>query len=73
MEINKIAGIILILGSLALGYLGINKISENTTSVKVFDLKIDMSNESKKEQGYIYLGLAVVLFSGGIYTFKKHS
>jgi len=73
MEINKIAGIILILGSLALGYLGINKISKNTTSVKVFDLKIDMSNESKKEQGYIYLGLAVVLFSGGIYTLKKNS
>jgi hypothetical protein len=34
-------------------------------------LKIDASNESGKQEGYLYLGLAVVLFAGGIYTLTK--
>jgi len=34
-------------------------------------VEINASNESGKEQGYLYLGLAIVLFVGGIYTVNK--
>lgn len=71
MKIKKVIGIILIIGSLLLGYFGINKIAENNASIKVLDLKIDISNESGKELGYIYLAVAVLVFSAGIYTLKN--
>ena len=71
MSSGKIIGIVLIVGSLALGYMGIDKIGDNDASVKIMDLKIDVSNETAKQQGYIYLGLALVLFAGGIYTLNK--
>ncbi len=71
MSTRKIIGIILIVGSLALGYAGIDKIGNNDASIKILDLKIDVSNETAKQQGYMYLGLALVLFAGGIYTLNK--
>tara|TARA_R110001583_G_scaffold192443_1_gene358929 strand:- start:1527 stop:1748 length:222 start_codon:yes stop_codon:yes gene_type:complete len=71
MNTNKIIGIILIITSLFLGYTGINKISESSVSVKLLDLKLDMSDNSGKEEGYIYLGLAVILFGGGLYMVKR--
>ena len=71
MSSGKIIGIVLIVGSLALGYMGIDKIGDNDASVKIMDLKIDVSNETAKQQGYIYLGLALVLFASGIYTLNK--
>lgn len=71
MNTNKIIGIVLIIASLFLGYSGINRISESSVSVKLLDLKLDMSDKSGKEEGYIYLGLAVILFGGGIYMVKK--
>lgn len=71
MSTSKIIGIILIVCSLAVGYLGFNKLSESSKSVNLLGLEIEASNESGKEQGYIYLGLAVVLFVGGIYTIGK--
>jgi hypothetical protein len=73
MSTSKIIGIVLIVGSLALGYIGFDKIGDNDTSVKVLDLKIDVSNETAKQQGYINLGLALVLFAGGIYTLNKNN
>jgi len=71
MKTKKIIGIILIIGSLLLGYFGINKIEENNANIKFFDLNIDVSNESGKELGYIYLGVAVLVFGAGIYTLKN--
>ena len=71
MNTSKIIGTILIFASLAVGYVGINKIAENDASVNILGLKIDASNESGKTQGFIYLGVAVLLFGGGIYTFNK--
>ncbi len=68
MNTTKGIGAILIIISLGLGYVGFNKVSANSASVKVLGLEIDASNESGKTQGYIYLGLAVALFAGGIYT-----
>ena len=54
-----------------LGYFSINKIAKNNASIKVFDLKIDVSNESGKERGYIYLAVAVLVLGTGIYTLKN--
>ncbi|KQB44026.1 hypothetical protein RCH33_115 [Flavobacterium daejeonense] len=71
MNVSKIIAVILIIISLGLGYFGLNKAKENTTEVNFLGLKIEASNESEKRQGYIYLGLAVLLFGGGIYTINK--
>jgi hypothetical protein len=71
MNSSKIIGTILIIISLGIGYIGATKIADNSKSVNLLGLKIDASNESGKQEGYLYLGLAVVLFAGGIYTLTK--
>ena len=71
MNASKGIGLVLILISLAIGYVGFNKLAANTKTVNFLGIKIDASNESGKQQGYVYLGLAVVLFAGGIYTVNK--
>lgn len=71
MKTEKIIGIVLLLVSLYVGYLGINKVTSNSKEVKVLGLEIEASNESGKEKGYMYIGLAVVLFAGGLYSLNK--
>lgn len=71
MKIGQILGAVLIIAGLYVGYLGINKVANNSAEVKVLGLEIDASNESGKEQGFLYIGLAVVLFGGGIYSLNK--
>lgn len=71
MKLTKIIGAILIMISLGFGYLGFNKVADNTAEVKFLGIKIDASNESGRQQGFIYLGLAAILFAGGIYTLNK--
>ena len=51
MNISKIIGAILIIASLLVGYVGINKIADNTKEINLLGLKIDASNESGKQQG----------------------
>lgn len=71
MNTSKIIGMILIIASLFVGYIGFNKIADNTAEVNVLGLKIDASNESGKQQGFLYAGFAILLFGGGIYTINK--
>jgi len=71
MNTSKIIGIVLIIISLSMGYIGFNKVAASTKEINFLGLKIDASNESGQQQGYIYLGLAAVLFAGGIYTINK--
>lgn len=71
MKIGKILGAVLIIGAIYIGYLGINKVANNSKEVEVLGLEIDASNDSGKEQGFIYIGLAIVLFGGGIYSLNK--
>ncbi len=71
MNTAKIIGLILLIGSIAFGYIGLNKISESSKSVEVLGLEIEASDNSGKEQGYLFVGLAVVLLIGGIYTLNK--
>ena len=71
MNTTKIIGALLILVSIGMGYMGYTKVSEYPQEVNLLGLKIDASNESEKQEGYMYLGFAVVLFLGGIYTVNK--
>ena len=71
MNTAKIAGIILIVMSLAIGYVGLNRVADSTKELNFLGLKIDASNESGQMQGFLYLGAATALLAGGIYTFKK--
>ena len=71
MNLSKIIGALVIIISLVIGYVGFNKIEDNTAEVNLLGLKIDASNESGKEQGYVYVGLAILLFAGGLYTVNK--
>ncbi|WP_339833978.1 hypothetical protein [uncultured Flavobacterium sp.] len=71
MKIGKIIGAVLILGAIYIGYLGINKVSNSSAEVEVLGLEIDASNDSGKERGFLYIGLAIVLFGGGIYSLNK--
>lgn len=72
MKANKIIGILLIVFSIYIGYLGVNKISSNTAEINMLGLKIDASNESGQTKGYLFVGVAIVLFAGGIYATKKN-
>ena len=71
MKTNKIISAILIIVSLVMGYLAYNKISESTQSVNLLGLKVEASDDSGKKEGYLFLGLAVILFVGGIYSLNK--
>lgn len=71
MNATKLIGAILIIASISLGYIGINKIADNTKEVNFLGIKINASNESGQQQGYLYSGAAVLLFVGGIYMLKS--
>lgn len=71
MSTNKIIGIVLIIGSLVLGYIGIDYVTSSEASVNIVGVEIEASDESRKQQGFIYIGLAVVLFAGGVYILNK--
>ncbi len=68
MNASKLIGIVLIVVALGFAYIGFNKVADNTAEINLLGLKIDASNESGKTQGFIYLGVAAVLFAGGVYT-----
>ena len=71
MKTSKILGPILISISLLIGYIGVNKIDDNAKEVNLLVLRIDISNEAEKQHGYLYLGVAVILFAGGIFIINK--
>lgn len=73
MNLTKITGVGLIIASLAVGYLGLNKIADSTKTVNILGIRIEASSESGKEEGYLYVGLAIVLFAGGILIANKRS
>ncbi|RYJ44448.1 hypothetical protein [Flavobacterium beibuense] len=71
MNATKIIGILLIVISLGVGYIGVNRIADSTKEINFLGIKIDASNESGQMQGFIYVGLAIVLFGGGLYAVNK--
>ncbi|WP_445454148.1 hypothetical protein [Flavobacterium sp. 25HG05S-40] len=73
MNTAKLIGALLIIASISVGYIGMNKIADNTKEVNFLGLKINASNESGKQQGYLYVGAAILLFAGGLYALKSKS
>ena len=71
MNLSKVIGIVLILISLGLGYIGVNKLVDNTKQVNLLGIKIDASNEKGQTTSYIYLGVAIILLAGGIYAVTR--
>lgn len=71
MNAAKLIGSLLIVASISVGYIGINKIADNTKQINFFGLKIDADNETGKQQGYLYVGAALLLFFGGMYSLKS--
>lgn len=71
MKATKIIGIALIAFSIYLGYIGVNKVSNSTNEINFLGIEINASNESGQTKGFIFLGLAVALFAGGVATLKK--
>lgn len=71
MNTSKIIAIVLIAAALSLAYIGINTVAANTESVNFLGLKFDVSDESGKTRGYLYIGLAVLLLIGGLFTLNK--
>lgn len=71
MNTSKIIAIVLIIAAISLAYVGINTVMANTESVNFLGLRFDVSDEDGKMKGFIYIGLAVALFAGGIYTLGK--
>lgn len=71
MNTSKVIGIILVIISLTLGYVGFNKIAANTNEINLLGIKIEASNQSAKQRGYSYVGLALVLFIAGVYTINR--
>ncbi|WNM18352.1 hypothetical protein [Flavobacterium capsici] len=73
MKAPAIVGSILTLVALVLGVLGITTISSSTTEVNVLGLELKASDLSEKQKGYMYLGSAVLLLAGGLYSLKSKS
>jgi hypothetical protein len=71
MQTTKILGTVLLIAAIILGYFGVTKVANSSSEVKVLGLEIDASNESGKKKGYMLIGLAVVLFAGGLYSINK--
>ena len=68
---KKVLAIVLILAALGIGYIGANKIADSTKGFKFLGMKIEASDESGKTEGYVYLGIAVILLAGGVYSLGK--
>lgn len=68
---KKTVGLVLIILALILGYLGITKVSNSGSSVEIVGIELSATDEGKKTEGIIYLGLALVSFIGGVSLVNK--
>ena len=70
---KKLLSIILILGALALGYLGYTKMDEGKAEVKIGDLEITAQDDSSKQTAYIYFGLGALCLIAGLIMSRGRS
>lgn len=71
MKTTKILGIVLLLVGLYTGYLGMQKVNNNSAEIKALGVELDVSNENGKQEGFIYLVIGAVLVFGGAYLTGK--
>lgn len=68
---KKIIGIVLIVLSLYLGYVGITKFSNSGESVEIVGIEISAEDNQKKSTSFVYLGLAIASLIGGVIMLKQ--
>jgi len=69
---KQTTGIILIILAIFLGLVGINKLDESERTESFLGIfKFHYEDESAKEVGYIFLGLAALLLIGGVVSMRE--
>jgi hypothetical protein len=68
---NKAIGIILIVASIFVGYLGFYKLNQSSESVNLLGIEFEASDKKGKQQAYLYLGGAIVLVAVGIISLNR--
>lgn len=68
---TKPIGIILIVAGLFLGYVGLQQFQKSTNSAEILGVELKVNDQGGQQTGIIQLALAVGLFVGGLYVFKK--
>jgi hypothetical protein len=68
---KQIIGILLIIGSLALGYDGIHKLQNSSASVKILGVELNAEDSGGKQTAVVELGLAVIALLGGVYLLRS--
>jgi LPXTG-motif cell wall-anchored protein len=63
---KKIIGVILILLSLYLGYVGVTKYTNSGESVDIVGIELSAKDNQQETTSFIYLGFALLSFIGGI-------
>lgn len=71
MKATKIIGIIVMLIGIYTSYLGIEKINNNSAKIEALGMEVDISNESGKQEGFMYLGVGVLLIFSSVYLTSK--
>jgi len=64
---KRLLGTLLILGALALGYLGYTRLDEGKAQFKLGDLEISAQDNTSKQEAYIYFGLGVICLISGLF------
>ena len=70
---NKIIGIVLIVGAVFLAYMGITTLQNSTASAEILGVELSASDGGGQMTGVIYLGLGLVAFLGGLFLIRKKS
>ena len=68
---KKYIGILLIVGSIGLGYVGVTKFTESRKSIGILDAKITIKDESSQTNAIVFMGLAVVALAGGVVLLRN--
>lgn len=71
MNGRNIVALIFIVFGLYIGYIGINKLANNTNEIKFLGLEIDASNEKGQTKGIVFIVLAAMMIGGGAALMRK--
>lgn len=71
MNGRNIVALIVIVFGLYLGYIGVNKLANNTNEIKFLGIEIDASNEKGQTKGIVFIVLAAMMIGGGAALMRK--
>ena len=71
MNGRNIVALIFIVFGLYIGYIGVNKLANNTNEIKFLGIEIDASNEKGQTKGIVFIVLAAMMIGGGAALMRK--